>query len=718
MNGNRDKARLRYNIMMAVFVVVGILVMFKMFVVMFFERSYWNDVSRYSVKWDITIPAKRGNILSDEGLLMASSLPQYRVHLDFATSERGEKRRAVDQQKKDSMFLKYLDDACLRMHEIYPSMSVQEFKSYYQKGKSQKTHWYALIPGNRPLSYNQYKALRAQMPWLTQKNYGWFYTSEEQISRKKPFGSLATRTLGDLFGAKDSARYGLELSFDSLLRGTPGIGHQEKIQNVSRIVADVPQIDGCDVVTTLNIEMQDIAERALRRELELVNAISGVAVLMEVPTGDIKAMTSLTRNGDGYYEVQNNAVKELFEPGSTFKSVSMMIGIDDGKISINDSVFCENGSYRFHGVEMTDHNKNRGGYGMLSVPEVLMYSSNIGTAKLIHKAYGDNPTDFVDGIYRIGVNRHFTMQLTGTAAPVVRRDGYWDATRLPWMSIGYNSQLPVINTVTFYNAIANGGKMVEPRLVTKVVKDGRTVQEFPVVVANKAICKESTLKDMQYMLERVVTDGLAKQAGSEYFRVAGKTGTAQVSKGSVGYKSGATNYLLSFCGYFPADKPQYSMIVAIRTAGGVASGGGIAGPVFHEISEKVMARTNTRSLALAEDTIRGKMPRVLSGDLSKAEKVMKKMKIDAQWGDLAEFDRDSVWGTTTRQDENVVLNPREYHTNLVPNVVGMGAQDALYLLESVGLKVGISGVGRVYSQSIPAGTAIGKGNYITIRLRM
>jgi len=714
---NIDVSQRRYNTMILIFAAVGLCVFVKMLVVMFGERNYWNDVARYSVVWDVTIPAKRGNILSDEGMLMASSMPQYRVHLDFATSERSAKNRQADQTAKDSMFIKYLDEAVVSVSSVFPEYSETELKSYYRKGMSQKSHYYALLPGNKPLSYNQYKAL-GNMTWLRSKNRGWFYTADEQISRKKPFGQLATRTLGDLFGAKDSARYGLELSFDSLLRGSPGKGHQEKVQNITRIVSDQEAIDGCDVITTINVEMQDIAERALRRELESIEAISGVAVLMEVPTGDIKAMTSLTRTSSGYYEVQNNAVKELFEPGSTFKPVSVMVALDAGKISINDSVDTNHGIYSFHGVQMKDHNYNRGGYGVLTLPEVLMYSSNIGTAKLINGAFGDKPEDFVEGIRKIGVDKHFQMQLTGTAAPVVRQDGYWDATRLPWMSIGYNVQLPVINTVTFYNAIANDGKMVEPRLVTRVIKEGKTVQEFPVVVANKSICKESTLRDMQYMLEKVVSEGLGKQAGSPYFSVAGKTGTAQVSKGSAGYKSGATNYLLSFCGYFPADEPRYSCIVAIRTAGGLASGGGIAGPVFHEISEKVMARTTTRSLAEAKDTVRGYMPRVLAGDLSKAGFVMDNLNLKSGWKENDDQTRTTDWGVAERGEDNVVFVPREYTENLVPNVSGMGARDALYLLESIGLKVEMSGVGRVYSQSIPAGSRYTRGSNITIRLRM
>lgn len=715
----QKSASRRYITIFLILVVVGIFVIIKMGVVMFAERQYWHEVSRNSVEWNKTIPPRRGNILSDEGLLMASSMPQYRIYFDYRTSERNEKRREEDQYKKDTLFANYLNEFAAGIHELFPQYSQAHLASYYRAGKNNGSHYYALLPNGKPLSYNQFKAVK-QLMWLKPKYEGWFYSYEEKISRKKPFGSLATRTLGDLFGAKDAARYGLELSYDSILRGKPGIGHQEKIQNISRVVADKPQIDGCDIVTTINVDIQDIAENALIKQMEsMSNSLSGIAVVMEVETGDIKAMTSLTRTDDDrFLEVQNNAITDLYEPGSTFKTVSMMIALDDGKFSLDDSIDANHGSFRFFGSEMTDHNKKDGGYGVLTVPEVLMFSSNIGTSRLIYNHYttSEEQKKFVDRVIQL-MGIHYDMGMVGTAVPKINPRPN-DKTFVPWLSIGYNSQLPIINTLAFYNAIANNGKMVAPRLVKRVQKDGKVIKEYPTKVVINKICSDGTLKDIQYMLELVVSDGLAKQAGSKHFKVAGKTGTAQVSKGTTGYKSGRTNYLLSFCGYFPADKPQYTCFVSLRTEGGVASGGGYAGPIFHEISQKIMASNNMRDISEAVDTVGEKLPRVLSGDLSKSNFVLKELGIKSEWKNKDKVRKDSVWGTASRDSGDLVMTARNYRNNMIPNVVGMGASDALYLLESIGLEVSMSGVGRVSSQSLQPGSLFSRGNRITITLRM
>ena len=697
----------------------GVLIIVKMGFVMFGERQYWNDVSRNMTPVNRVIEPRRGNILSDDGLLLANSMKQYRVFLDFKTSEKNQQRADKDQMRKDTLFNRHLVEFARQMNEIFPQHSIQEFVDHYQKGFQAKSHSWLLLPGTSrnsyPISYNQYKSL-VKTVWLKPKYEMWYYSAESKISRQKPFGALAARTIGSMYEAKDSARNGLELSFDSLLRGVPGRGHQEKVQNVSRMVADIPQIDGCDVHTTINVDMQDISEVALRKVMDTWNAASGIVVLMEVPTGDIKAMASLTKTGPGQFdEIQNNAVREIYEPGSTFKPVSMMVALDDGKISLTDSVFCENGVYTgFGGSRMTDSHK----YGWLDVPHIIMNSSNIGTSKLIHAAYKDNPQEFVDGVYRTGINTHFDLQLTGTAAPVIRRDGYWDATRLPWMSIGYNTQLPVINTLAFYNGIANGGCMVAPRLVTKVTREDEVVEEFPVEVIRRHMCKDETLEKIKYMLEQVVLDGTGKNAGSKYFKVAGKTGTAQLSQGAAGYKSGTITYMVSFCGYFPADNPQYSCIVSIRTAGGAAGGATWAAPAFHEISEKVMASRNLRDVKEAYDSTRQFIPKVLPGDLAKASTVLKGLGKKNLMRRADRMVADSVWGSVNSDSGRYVMNYTEYAEGLVPDVRGMGASDALYLLEKMGLKVSIEGVGKVKSQVPQRNTRFRKGDKIQLTLSM
>ena len=720
-SGKKEKKRVsrKYLSLFFLMAVWGIFIIIKMAMVMFGERTYWNEVSKHLTSTNKVIEARRGNILSDEGLLLASSVKQYRVFLDFRSAEKTPQRAEKDQMRKDTLFNRHVVEFARQINEIFPKYSVQEFVNHYQKGFDSKSHSWPLLPGvsrnSYPVSYNQYKSL-SRTVWLKPKYERWFFSAESKISRQKPFGTLAARTIGGMYEAKDSARNGLELSFDSLLRGVPGRGHVEKVQNVSRIVADIPQVDGCDIRTTINVDMQDIAEVALRKVMDKWNAASGIVVLMEVPTGDIKAMASLTKTGPGQYdEIQNNAVREIYEPGSTFKPVSMMVALDDGKISMTDSAFCENGVYTgFGGSRMTDSHK----YGWLDVTHIIMNSSNIGTSKLIHAAYKDNPQAFVDGVYRTGINTHFDLQLKGVAAPVIRREGYWDATRLPWMSIGYNTQLPVINTLAFYNGIANGGCMVAPRLVTEVTREGEVVKEFPVEVVRRHMCKDETLKKIQYMLEQVVVDGTGKNAGSKYFVVAGKTGTAQLSQGSGGYRSGPMRYMVSFCGYFPADNPQYSCIVSVRTDGGAAGGATWAAPAFHEISEKVMASRNLREIKEAYDSIHQFIPKVVSGNLAKSATVLKELGkknlMSREYRNVA----DSVWGAVSSDSGVYVMKPMLFQEGLVPDVHGMGASDALYLLESMGMSVSITGVGRVKSQTPARNTRFRKGDKIQLTLQM
>lgn len=725
----RNSSIRRFRALTILIAVAGLVILVKMFIVMFAERQYWHDVADCLVDWNVEIPARRGNILSDEGMLLASSMPQYRIHFDFKSYEKTDKAREKDLYRKDTLYDRWVDQICGVLAEVCPQYTYVQLRNHLSEGHRKRSNYCSLLPDAKPLNYNQYKAIDT-CRWMRPRYENWFYQKQEQISRKKPFGTLATRTLGDLYGAKDSARYGLELSFDSLLRGTPGIGHETSMRGYSRLVTDREQIDGCDVHTTINVEIQDIAEQALRREIQKINAVSGTVLVMEVKTGDIKAIASLTRTGDGgYYEIQNNAVKELYEPGSTFKTVSMMVALEDNKFSIEDSVYCEKGSYGgFNaGKPMTDSHPLE----WLSVPEVLAQSSNIGTAKLISAAYKGHEDDFVKGIKRIGLDTHFDMQLQGTAAPVIREGGYWDNSRLPWMSFGYGIQLPVINTLAFYNAIANDGCMVEPRLVTEVTRDGDVVMEFPVKTVNRKICSDRTLEKIRYMLGLVVTEGTGKQAASKHFAVAGKTGTAQLAGGK-GYRDGGVRYMVSFCGYFPADEPKYTCIASIRTSNNWGAGGTITGPIFHEISEKVMASTSLKDLTLAADTLHTHTPKVMSGDLERARKVLRALGIsfDTDRSLLkAAAEKDTVaglfhhaegsdWGAATVNGDTLTLTPGIYDESLVPDVVGMGAADAVYLLESRGLKVHIEGCGRVVSQSIKSGAKARKGSNISLKLRM
>jgi len=538
--------------------------------------------------------------------------------------------------------------------------------------------------------------------------------------RKKPFGSLATRTLGDVFAdTAQGAKNGLELAYDTILKGQNGTTHRQKIMNKYLNITDKAPIDGLDLMTTVDVGMQDITEKALIDKLKEIDANVGVAMLMEVATGEVKAIVNMTKCKDGNYrEIRNNAVSDMMEPGSTFKTASIMVALEDGVITPEDGVDTGNGVKIMHGRPMKDHNWRRGGYQYLTVPEILMKSSNIGVSSIIDDAYYNNPDKFVKGLYKVGINANLHIPIKGAGKAYIRMPSKsrWSKTALAWMSIGYESQIPPINTLAFYNAIANNGVMVAPKFVKGIMKNGEMVHEFPTEVIKQSICSEKTLRQVQNILLRVVSEGLGKPAGSKQFHVSGKTGTAQISQGATGYKSGKVNYLLSFCGYFPSEAPKYSCIVLIQKSGLPASGGLMAGSVFGKIAERVYAKNLSTDLSFAVDSNSVVIPNVKSGELNETKYVLDALKIQNMERFAPTPYLSKLWGTAQQTSRAVVMAEKMPVRNFMPSVIGMGAKDAVYLLETRGLKVSLSGMGKVNSQSIQPGVRIFKGQTVTIQL--
>ncbi len=721
MNFENKKIMPRYFVVIVLMSLGGLYILGNAAYLMLAESDYWTQVSRKLVKENVPIPAKRGNILSADGQIMASSLPEYKIYMDYVASDRNPEVRQELQAWRDSMLSGdgVLDSIAAGLHRIFPDRSAAAFKRRLLKGKELRRRNWLIYPTR--ISYIQYMECK-ELPLFRESPFKGGFYAEEFNQRKKPYGSLATRTLGALYASKDSARYGLELSYDSILRGKAGLSHRAKVRNKWLNLVDAPPVDGNDIETTIDVAMQDVAEKALLKQLKNINGDVGVVVLMEVATGDVKAIVNMTKCADGEYrEVKNNAVSDLMEPGSTFKTASIMVALEDGKIKKTDFVDTGNGQWEMHGRVMKDHNWRRGGYGRISVPEVLMYSSNIGVSRLIDENYREHPEQFVDGLYREGVGIPLNLPLAGSGEPRVRRpkeDGSnWSKTALPWMSIGYETQIPPIATLTFYNAIANGGKMVKPRFVKAVRKNGEVVREFPVEVIKEQICSPQTLRDIQEILELVVSKGLGKKAGCKGFKVSGKTGTAQVAQGKSGYHGGRMKYLISFCGYYPSEKPKYSCIVAIQKFGLPASGGGHCGPVFSEIAQNVMAKGVFRDVAEASDSTSVFIPDVLDGDMKATRYVLRELDIPFRQDWTDEGGGQVVWGRTENGGNAVRLVSDNVSTEIVPDVRGMGARDAVYLLESRGLKVKIEGVGHVVSQSMPPHSKYKKGQTIQIKLR-
>ena len=695
---NNDKVMPRYFAIAVVLTLIGFAVVGKAMYIMTAKKDYWTQVASRLKRDSVVVKPNRGNILSCDGQLMASSIPEYKLYMDFQAGAED----SVGIHKRDSIWAANIDTICYELSQIFPQRSAAEFKANLLEGKHkvQKNgtvgarHW-DIWP--RRVDYNTFCEVH-NLPIFKERTYKGGFHWETYNSRRRPFGTLARRTIGEMFGAKDSAKNGLELSLDTLLRGKNGLMHRRKILSKYLDIPVLSPEDGVDVVTTIDVGMQDLAERALVDELKEINGEMGVAILMEVKTGDVKAIVNMTRGQDGnYYEMVNNAISYRCEPGSVFKVASFLVALDDGVIDTTMTIPTGCGVMEMHGRPMKDHNWRRGGYGTINVARALEVSSNIGVSYLIDKYYGHNPKKYVEGLYRIGIHEDLKLPLVGYHTPMIRmpdtkttdRAKYWSKTTLPWMSIGYETQIAPINTVAFYNAIANDGKMMQPRFIKQLVKNGEVIKEFEPVVLKERIAKPQTIKTMQTILEHVVSQGLGKKAGSKSFKVAGKTGTAQVADQYGSYHSGVTRYWLSFAGFFPADNPRYTCIVCLKKSGLPASGGGMSGVVFHHIAEGVMAQNLKRSVDAARDASSIMTPDVKRGDNSAANFVLASLK--------------------TKASSNSSTNYRESSKHTVPDVTGMGAKDAVYLLESRHIKARVKGRGKVKSQSIHAGTAIKQG---------
>ena len=731
---NHKKIMPRYSAIAIVMTLLAFAVVGKAMYIMTAEHDYWEKVAKRVKNDSVSVKPNRGNILSCDGQLMASSLPEFKMYMDF---------QALEESKTDTLWDQKIDTICLMLSQIFPEKSANEFKKHLDEGRQQvqkngkkgSRHWPIV---KRRVDFNTLAEVRSipifDIPFNTEQttsdgfivkaSYRSGFSIEEYNSRLRPHGSLAGRTIGDLYKGKDSARYGLELSYDSILRGENGIIHRRKVLNKWLDITDMPPVDGADIVTTIDVGIQDLAERAVIDELKLIGGDVGVAIVMEVETGDIKAIVNMESCGNGQYrEMKNRAVSDLLEPGSVFKTASIMVCLDDGKCDTTKRVETASGIWTMYGRPMKDHNYHKGGYGTLTLPQTLHYSSNIGVSRIVDEYYHNQPEKFVEGIYRTGLADNLEIPLMGSSPARIRMPkkdktgrhwANWSNTALPWMSIGYESQVPPISTLTFYNAIANNGRMMRPRFVKQVVKNGEVINEYPPVVLREHIAKPQTIKKIQPILEQVVSIGTGKNARSKSFKVAGKTGTAQIWT-----KAGKTSaYLLSFVGYFPADAPRYSCIVCIQKRGMPASGG-MSAKVFHHISEGILAQNLKLDVKDARDSLSVVIPNVKNGNLVAADYVLSHLGVSTV-NDWTGDGSNAVWGSATQKTKQQIgLNQeKQFGGGHIPNVIGMGARDAVYQIEKRGVRVRLKGRGRVVKQSLEPGHAIKKGDICELQLEV
>lgn len=719
------------------------------------DREHYQKLVGNLRRDSVPIPQMRGMIFSENGDMIAASLPQYDIFFDFRDADKTyiksvtdtvngvakTKRIAVPLLTKDTIDYYFAPNgpAARYMEKIGRKKAAEYAQAVRNAFAKRQGRFLAL----RGISYLEKKELFASAPFFQKdKNHiGCF--AEERPHRYRPYGEyrLGSSTIGGVFptdtfrtihgervNLKGHGRNGLEATFDSLLAGKPGLGFTQKIRSRRETVVEVEPIDGANVYTTLDMEMQTLLDTELNKQIVKLGAAGGWAAVMETKTGKIKAISNLKRYGDHCSEDYNHFVQDFYDPGSTFKTVSYMVLLDDGKITPDTEVDTGNtiehpSSWNYNGKEIRDDHPAGGHSSVVTADEAMVQSSNISLAKLTSRAYENDKERYLDLIYKTKIfdDLKLNEEFQGAHAAVKRKvgDKTWSKVSLGQISYGYETQIPGMYMLNFYNAIANDGKLMRPYIVDHVEKDGEVIYHRKPEVINSSICKESTIKAIRHALEGVVERGTAATkwyangnierdgAKSKRLKIAGKTGTAQ--RYANGSYSGNGHYV-SFAGYFPADEPQYTCLVVIdaRPGGnfGKPGGGYMAGPVFRNFAEQIYARSCTRTLSevksdSANIAQEGKYPRAKRGpERTTADAI-------SELGLAKHYDQLNV--------QNVALsNVMPGH---VPNVIGMGAIDATFMLESVGLNVTIIGRGKVIGQSIDAGSSCVKGQTIAITLK-
>lgn len=650
------------------------------------------------------IEASRGNIYSDNGSLLATSMPFYELRMDLGADGLTEKN-----------FTENLDSLCIQMAYLFQDKSPSEYKDKLMQAKAD-TNRYLLL--QRKVKHGDLLKLKKFPLFKLGRNKSGLIVIKES-KRSRPYGYLAARTIGyeriDPDKPSDTTRTGLEGAYGKYLAGRNGEQLMKKVgahwKPVSEKYNVLPQ-DGADLYSTIDIHLQAVAEDALNSQLIKHEAKSGCAIVMEVETGYIKAIANLSRDEDGqYYEYFNHAIGTSMEPGSTMKLASAIVALEDGAVTPQTMVPTGNGSHMYYDLDMKDTK----GHGDITFEESFVVSSNIGISLPIFNYYRKKPQQFVEGLKKLGIHLPLGIDLKGEAKPFLKDPvdkRNWYGTTLPQVSIGYEVKMTPLQTLTLYNAIANNGKMVKPQFVKEIKRGVKTVKEFEPIVLKEKICSDKTLMSVKKMMELVVERGTGKELKSASFKIAGKTGTAQI------YENGRYSkekYLASFCGYFPADKPKYSCIVVIReTKSGQYYGAEISAPVFKEIADKIYSRKIEMHNYLNSPFKKRKAaPEFKNTKYNDAQMLAKEMKVKYKVSDEG-----AEWVRNVEEGKKIKMVELKGGENKVPDVIGMGLKDAVHLLEEKGLTVVVRGVGTVFRQSVPAGNAVYKGQRVLIELKL
>lgn len=660
------------------------------------QGEKWKKMSE-EINFDYKkVKATRGNIYSDNGSLLATSLPFYKVAIDPTLA-------------KDEVFKEGVDSLAYFLSKYYKDRSKQDYKELLIDARTSGKQY--VILNRKQINYQTKKEMM-KWPIFRQGRYKGGVLFEKMDVRYRPFSNLSRRTVG--FVNEDGKGAGLEFSFNNALGGQDGEALFQKIAGGTwKPVFDgnnIKAIDGLDIQTTIDVNLQDVAETSLYRAMQAHNADAGTVVVMEVKTGHIKAISNLSSDGNGGFQEEfNHAVGGSFEPGSTFKLVTMMSLLEDTNIELTDSIQTGKGEYTFYNRKVRDHEE--GGYGKITIKDAFERSSNIAMAKLMDKHFGTKPSKFLKYVDDLQLSKPLGLQINGESFPKITRptDKAWSGITLPWMAYGYGFEISPLHTLALYNAVANDGKMIKPVFVTSVTQAERATQEFETETLNSKICSNKTLSQLRLLLEGVVENGTAKNLKSAYYQIAGKTGTAVILKDGRYEKK----YITSFVGYFPAHAPKYSAIVLIKNPRGIYQyGNSVAGPVFKDIADNIYARDINIHQAMEKKRLNepGVFPTLRAGKqeeltmLSNELGVSNHSATEEEWIKVAKNGNAVVW------KKNMVIKDH------VPDVIGMTFRDAIYLLEKSGLRVSYEGKGRVAEQSLSPGTRISKGNKIYLRL--
>jgi cell division protein FtsI (penicillin-binding protein 3) len=672
-NRPKDQILARTGVIYGIVAVMAIAVFVRIIILQFVESDKWAAMADKVVFRRQVDLAARGDILSDDGRILASSIPYYTVYMDTRSSGMA-----------DTTWANGISGLCRGLSQHVGVNSPEGWRTALTNARNRGDRYYLV---KRHVSYETLSHLK-KLPIFRHGKFRGGFVYQPENMRIMPNGLLAKRTIGYITDDTLTSIVGIEGSFNSFLAGKNGLKVQQRLTGGAWIDVDnlesVRSRPGYNVITTIDLDLQDAAENALYKQLAKHKAHHGCAVVMEVRTGNIKAIANLEIGSDGrYHETYNYAVGESTEPGSTFKLMSMIAAIEDGVVDLHDTINTGDGTVKYYDKVIRDHEEK--GLGRITAREVFEHSSNVGTAKIISEGYKDNPRRYVDRLYSMQINKPLGLQIKGEGTPVIRSPGekFWSGISLPMMSHGYEVQMTPLQILTFYNAVANGGKMVKPRFVTEIRDGNRLVKTFDQEVITNAICSRSTINKAQSLLEGVVENGTAKNLKNSNYKIAGKTGTAQIANAKHGYRSGARiSYQASFVGYFPADNPLYSCIVVVNAPSNwVYYGNVVSGPVFKEIADKVYATSFYRDLHALNP----------EGD--------NKVRL-----------REAA--TITREGDLT------YSEGVMPDVVGMGLREAMFMLENSGLRVNYTGKGRVAKQSPQPGVRISRGATVAIELRL